>query len=59
MRSDQLSTEMLYHASLSPFKKLAVDGHISNEDLLIIDKTLRAKFSPIFIENMKEKPLDI
>ena len=50
---------MLYHASLSPFKKLAADGHISNEDLVIIDRTLRVKYSPIFAENIKEIPLDI
>ena len=59
MRNDQLSTEMLYHASLSPFKKLAADGHISSEELLIIDRILREKYSPIFSVNMKEIPLDI
>ena len=59
MMSEQLSTEMLYHTSLSPFKKLAADGLISNEDLRTIDAILRAKYSPVFVEKHIEIQLDI
>ncbi len=59
MTSEQLSAEMLYHASLSPFKKLAADGLILKEDLLIVDALLRAKYSPIFVEKHIEIQLDI
>lgn len=59
MMSERLSAEMLYHASLSPFKKLAADELIPKEDLLIVDALLRAKYSPIFVEKHIEIQLDI
>lgn len=59
MTHEQLSAEMLYHASLSPFRKLAADGLISEEDYLTIDTILRAKYSPIFVEEIINLSLDI
>lgn len=52
MTNDQLLAEMQYHASLSPFRKLAADGLISNEDLMRIETILRAKYSPVFVEKV-------
>ena len=59
MMSVQLSAEMLYHASLSPFRKLAADGLISNEDFLNVDTILRGKYSPVFVGKVINLPLDI
>jgi hypothetical protein len=59
MTHEQLSAEMFYHASLSPFKKLVADGLISEEDYLTIDTILRAKYSPIFVEVIINLSLDI
>lgn len=59
MTSEQLSAEMLYHASLSPFRKLAADGLISDEDLETVAAILRAKYSPVFIVKSIDLPLDI
>ena len=59
MKSQQLFSEMLYHASLSPFKKLVENGDLSNEDYFIIDTILRAKYSPIFVEKRINLRLDI
>ena len=59
MTSEQLSAEMLYHASLSPFRKLAADELISDEDLETVAAILRAKYSPVFIVKSIDLPLDI
>jgi hypothetical protein len=59
MTREQLCTEMLYHASLSPFMKLAADGLISNEDLGTVDAILRAKYLPVFTGKIIDLPLDI
>ena len=59
MTYDQLAAETLYHASLSPFKKLAAEGLISEEDYLTIDTILRAKYSPVFVEGNINILLDI
>lgn len=50
MTQERLSKEMLYQASLSPFKALLEDGTISAEDYRVIDTILRGQYSPLFIE---------
>jgi len=59
MTKVQQRTEMLYQASLAPFKKMLRNGTISVEDYRIIDTILREKYHPIFVEYIIEKTLDI
>lgn len=58
MTNAQLNKEMLYHASLSPFKSMLTDGLISEDDYRVIDTILRAKYSPIFVEKSYRISLD-
>ena len=59
MTKEQQKSEILYQASLSPFKAMLRNGIISAEDYAIIDTILREKYHPIFVEYIIEKPLDI
>ena len=54
-----LSREVLYHASLSPFKKMLSEGLITAEDYAIIDTILHKKYLPIFGSNISENIVDI
>lgn len=58
MTQERLSKEMLYHASLSPFKALLEEGTISAEDYRVIDTILRGQYSPIFVEKSYQTSLD-
>lgn len=58
MTKERLNKEMLYQASLSPFKALLGDGIISEEDYRVIDTILRELYSPIFVEKSYQIPLD-
>jgi hypothetical protein len=49
MTKEQMDTELLYHASLSPFKCMLSEGLISEDDYRVIDTILRAKYSPVFV----------
>jgi len=57
--SECLSREMLYHASLSPFKKMLSEGLITAEDYATIDTILHKKYLPIFGSNIAENIVDI
>lgn len=58
MTKEQMSKELLYHASLSPFKVMLKDGVISEEDYRAIDTILRAQYSPIFVNKSYQILLD-
>lgn len=58
MTKEQLNKEMLYHASLSPFWAMLNSGMISADDYLAIDTILRVQYSPIFVAESYQIPLD-
>jgi hypothetical protein len=58
MTKEQFHKEMLYHASLSPFKAMLENGIISGDDYRVIDTIMRVKYSPIFVEKSYQIPLD-
>ena len=58
MKKEQFHKEMLYHASLSPFKAMLKNGIISGDDYRVIDTNLRVKYSPIFVEKSYQISLD-
>ena len=58
MKKEQFHKEMLYHASLSPFKAMLENGIISGDDFWVIDTIMRVKYSPIFVEKSYQIPLD-
>ena len=59
MTKEQFHKEMLYHASLSPFKAMLENGIISGDDYRVIDTIMRVKYSPIFVEKSYQISLDI
>lgn len=58
MTKERMNKELLYQASLSPFKAMLIESIISKEDYRVIDTNLRAKYSPIFVEESYQIPLD-
>lgn len=58
MKKEQFHKEMLYHASISPFKAMLENGIISGGDYRVIDTIMRVKYSPIFVEKSYQIPLD-
>lgn len=58
MTKERLNKEMLYQASLSPFKAMLLNGVISEEDYRVIDTILRGKYSPIFVRESYQIVLD-
>ena len=58
MTKEQFHKEMLYHASLSPFKAMLENGIISGDDYRVIDTIMRVKYSPIFVEKSYQTTLD-
>ena len=58
MTTAQMSKEMLYHASLSPFKSMLEKGLISKDDYRVIDTILRVKYSPLFVHKCYPISLD-
>ena len=58
MTKEQFHKEMLYHASLSPFKAMLENGIISGDNYRVIDTILRTRYSPIFVEKSYQISLD-
>lgn len=58
MKREQFHKEMLYHASLSPFKAMLENDTISEEDYRVIDTIMRVKYSPLFVEKSYQISLD-
>jgi len=58
MTKAQLNKEFLYHASLAPFKAMLKENIISKEDIRVIDTILRVQYTPIFVDNTYQLPLD-
>lgn len=58
MTKEQFHKEMLYHASLSPFKAMLKNGIISGDDYRVIDTILRTQYSPIFVDKSYQISLD-
>ena len=54
MTKEQFNRETLYHASLTPFRQLLLEGHISQSDYAKIDTILAQKYRPIFVDNMPQ-----
>ena len=54
MTMEQLNREILYHASLAPFRQLLEDGHVSRSDYDKIDTILAQKYRPIFVNIMPQ-----
>lgn len=52
MTKEQFQREILYHASLAPFRQMLSEGHISRSDYEIIDTILAQKYRPIFVDIM-------
>ena len=59
MTTAQMNAELLYQASLSPFKIMLAKSLISEEDYRVIDTIIRGKYSPIFVDKSYQIPLDI
>ncbi len=49
MTKEQLNQEILYHASLAPFRQLLSERQISPSDYAKIDTILAQKYRPIFV----------
>ena len=58
MTKEQFHKEMLYQASLSPFKAMLENDIISGDDYRVIDTILRTQYSPIFVEKSYQISLD-
>ncbi len=58
MTTAQMNAELLYQASLSPFKTMLAKGLISGEDYRVIDTILQGKYSPIFVDKSYQISLD-
>ena len=58
MTKEQFHKEILYHASLSPFKAMLENGIISGDDYRVIDTIMRVKYSPLFVEKSYQILLD-
>ena len=58
MTKQRMNKELLYQASLSPFKSMLKNGIISGDDYRVIDTILRVKYSPIFVEKSYQISLD-
>ena len=58
MTKERLNKEILYQASLSPFRVLLSKGIISTVDYRLIDSVLRAKYKPLFVDNKDRICLD-
>lgn len=52
MTKEQISREILYHASLAPFRLLLAQGRISPSDYIKVDTILAQKYQPIFVDIM-------
>ena len=59
MTTERLHAEMMYHASLSPFKKMLSDGIITAEDYAKVDTILHNRYRPIFVDNIAQIQVDI
>ena len=58
MTKERMNKELLYQASLSPFKAMLKENIISEEDYRVIDTIMRAKYSPLFVEKSYQISLD-
>ena len=52
MTKEQIDREIRYHASLAPFRRLLMEGHISLSDYIKVDTILAQKYQPIFVDIM-------
>lgn len=59
MTKEQQERELLYHASLAPFKTMHDEEIISDGDFLKIDTVLRGKYAPLFVDKVINLSLDI
>ncbi len=55
MTKEQFNREILYHASLAPFRQLLLEERISQKDYTKIDTILAQKYRPIFVNVTAQK----
>lgn len=58
MTNEQLKSESLYQASISPFRTWVENGAITIEDYAVIDTILREKYRPVFVGYISQKSVD-
>ena len=59
MTKEQQEKELLYHASMAPFKTMHAEKIISDGDFLKIDTILRGKYAPVLVDKVINLSLDI
>lgn len=59
MTEKQMSSEIKYQASISPFRSMLKKGLITTEEFHVIDKILQEKYNPIFVDIIYPNRLDI
>ena len=52
MNETQLENEILFHASIAPFRQMHEEGIISDEDLSVVYTILAQEYTPIFVGNI-------
>ena len=50
MTKEQMTAEIKYQASITPFRMMLKNGKISKEDYRVIDTILTEKYRPLFVE---------
>ena len=55
MTAQQFENEILFHASVTPFREMNKNGIITDEDLAKICTILTELYAPIFVGIMAEK----
>lgn len=59
MTSKAMTAEIVYQASIAPFKQMLKSGFISPDDYAKIDTILTNKYRPVFVEYMPQIEVDI
>ena len=59
MTSKAMTAEIVYQASIAPFKQMLKSGFISPDDYVKIDTILTNKYRPVFVEYMPQIEVDI
>ena len=54
-----MTAEIVYQASIAPFKQMLKSGFISPDDYAKIDTILTNKYRPVFVEYMPQIEVDI
>jgi hypothetical protein len=58
MTKEQFDHEILYQASISPFRRMLESKIISEKEYAVIDTILRRKYGPIFVGYISPETVD-